>query len=177
MKKLVMALVVAGMAGVLQAQNASAPAAGETLVFGFEDDSWKATGKFDAQNGKIMIAEENATEGKKAMVLEFDRTGKTQSDRPTIRINKAAAFLGAKALLIDYTFVGEVSPKTKIRCTVKATDGTTASAEETLMEGKATMEIDLTTTDANKLDSAKICLDNCASGKGKLFVDNIRIKK
>jgi hypothetical protein len=111
------------------------------------------------------------------MVLEFDRTGKTQSDRPTIRINKAAAFLGAKALLIDYTFVGEVSPKTKIRGTVKATDGTTASAEETLMEGKATMEIDLTTTDANKLDSAKICLDNCASGKGKLFVDNIRIKK
>jgi len=177
MKKLMMVLMVAGMAGVVQAQNAAAPAAGETLVFGFEDDSWKASGKFDAQNGKIMIAEENATEGKKAMVLEFDRTGKTQSDRPTIRISKLTAFQAAKVILMDYTFVGEVSPKTKIRFTIKATDDTAASAEEILTAGKATMEVDLTTTDANKLDSAKICLDNCASGKGKLFIDNIRIKK
>jgi hypothetical protein len=35
----------------------------------------------------------------------------------------------------------------------------------------------MTTCDANTLAFAKICLDNCKSGKGKIFIDNIRIKK
>jgi hypothetical protein len=187
MKQWLMVLAVAGVAGMVQAQNAApaapaapavaaAPAAGETLVFGFEDDAWKA-GKFGAENGKITIAEENATEGKKALVLEFDRTGKDEGDRPTVRIDKVAAFKGAKVVLMDCTFVGEVSAKTKLRVQFKDTAKASASAAESLTEGKSTVEVDMTTCDANTLAFAKICLDNCKSGKGKIFIDNIRIKK
>jgi hypothetical protein len=184
MKKLLMVLAVAGVAGVVQAQNAApaapavaaAPAAGETLVFGFEDEAWKA-GKFGAENGKITIAEENATEGKKALVLEFDRTGKEEGDRPTVRIDKVAAFKGAKVVLMDCTFVGEVSAKTKLRVQFKDTAKASASTSESLTAGKSTLEVDMTTCDANNLAFAKICLDNCKSGNGKIFIDNIRIKK
>jgi hypothetical protein len=181
MKQLLLVLAVVGVGGLVQAQNAApaapaAPAAGETLVFGFEDDAWKA-GKFGAENGKITIAEENATEGKKALVLEFDRTGKDEGDRPTVRIDKVAAFKGAKVVLMDLTFVGEVSSKTKLRVQFKDTTKASATASESLTEGKSTVEVDMTTCDANTLMFAKICLDNCKSGKGKIYIDNIRIKK
>ena len=164
---------VAGIAGAALAQDA-APAA--TLVFGFEDDAWKA-GKFSSENGKITIEEKNATEGKKALALTFDRAGKTESDRPTVRIDKAVAFIGAKKILVDVTFEGKVDSKTKIRAQFKDTAKATASAEETLTEGKSTIEVDMTTCDAAKVSSGKICLDNCKSGSGVLYIDNIRVQK
>ena len=183
-------LAVAGAMGVAQAQEAApkaapaapaiapaaAPAAAGTVVFGFEDDAWKA-GKFSAENGTISVAEENATEGKKALVLEFDRTGKAEADRPTIRINKVVGFTGAKKVLFDYTFVGDVSAKTKIRAQIKDTAKASGNATETLTTGKSTMEIDITTCDNTKLNDMKICLDNCKTGKGKVFFDNFRAEK
>lgn len=164
---------VAGIAGAALAQDA-APAA--TLVFGFEDDAWKA-GKFSAENGKISVEEKNATEGKKALALTFDRAGKEIGDRPTIRIDKPVAFTGAKKVLIDVTFEGKVDSKTKIRVQFKDTAKASANTEETLTEGKSTIEIMMSTLDASKLNSAKICLDNCKSGSGVLYIDNIRVEK
>ncbi len=168
---LAVAVAVAGVVSVAQAQDA-APAA--TLVFGFEDDAWKA-GKFQAENGTLTIETANATEGTKALALTFDRAGKTDSDRPTVRINKATAFAGAKKVLVDINFVGQVAPKTKVRVQFKDAAKASASAEETLTEGKSTIEVDMTACDANSLSFAKICLDNCKSGKGVLYIDNIRI--
>lgn len=179
MKTLFMALVVAGMAGIVQAQDAApaAPAAAsEKLVFGFDDDAWK-TAKFSSENGKMTLVEENATEGKKALALEFDQTGKTERERPTIRINKAEAFNGAKQVLVDVTFTGEVARNTSIRFTLR--DGAKGKAEtsEGLTAGKTTLELDLAPVDASRLSDMKISLDNCKSGKGKLVFDNFRMKK
>jgi len=182
MKKIGMTMAMAALAGTMnlaQAEEAAsaapAPAAG-VVVFGFEDDAWKA-GKFSAENGKLGLAEENATEGKKALVLEFDRTGKAEGDRPTVRINKVVGFAGAKKILLDCTFVGEVSPKTKLRATIRDTAKVAAEASEALTPGKTTLEIDLVTCDAANLSDMKICLDNCTSGQGKLFLDNFRAVK
>jgi hypothetical protein len=185
MKKIGLTMAMAALAGTMnlaQADEAApaapapaAPAAG-VVVFGFEDDAWKA-GKFSAENGKLGLAEENATEGKKALVLEFDRTGKAEGDRPTVRINKVVGFAGAKKILIDCTFVGEVSPKTKLRATIRDTAKAGAEASEALTPGKTTLEIDLVTCDVANLSDMKICLDNCKSGQGKLFLDNFRAVK
>lgn len=181
MKKQVwMALAVASMVGAAQAQDAAAPAApaagAGTVVFGFEDDAWKA-GKFGAENGSITIAATNATEGTKALALTFDRTGKAEGARPTVRINKVTAFTGAKKVLLDYTFAGTVDPKTKIRGDIRDVSGASASTEEIMTEGKSTLEIDLVAIDAANVNTMKICLDNCKSGKGVLYIDNIRIVK
>jgi hypothetical protein len=181
MKKIGLTMAMAALAGAMnlaQAEEAApaaapAPAAG-VVVFGFEDDAWKAA-KFSAENGVLTVEAANATEGTKALALAFDRAGKAAEDRPTIRINKVTAFAGAKKVLVDIHFVGQVDPKTKVRIAFKDDAKAAASTEETLTEGKATIEISMATCDANKLNNAKICLDNCTSGKGVLYVDNIRV--
>jgi hypothetical protein len=185
-----MAVAVAGVVGIAggvqaldaaPAASATVPAAAPdavagTLVFGFEDDAWKAA-KFSGENGVIAVAATNATEGAKALALTFDRAGKAEGDRPTIRINKVAAFAGAKKVLVDINFVGTVSAKTKIRVEFKDAAKAAGSTTETLTEGKSTIEVDMTTCDANNLNFGKIALDNCTSGRGVLYVDNVRIVK
>jgi hypothetical protein len=159
--------------------KAAAPA-GEgkgKLVAGFENDTDVKDFKISGDNGAITLVDgEGVTEGKKALCLEFDREGKTPSKRPAITFNKAGAFKGAKSITFDYTLTGEVSEKTKMRVKVKDSKGGEANPTEVLISGKNTFTIGLAEIDASSIDSFKIMLDNCDSGKAKLYFDNFRME-
>jgi hypothetical protein len=186
---LAVALAVLGSSTVYAAKDkkaekpatdkAAAPA-GESkgkLVLGFENDTDVKDFKVSGENGAITIVEgEGVTEGKKALCLEFDREGKTPSNRPSVTMNKAGAFKGAKTITFDYTLVGEVSGKTKMRVKVKDTKGGQGNITEVLISGKNTFTVGLAEIDAASIDNMKIMLDNCDSGKAKLFFDNFRME-
>lgn len=160
--------------------KAAAPA-GEgkgKLVVGFEKDTDIKDFKISGENGAITVVEgDGVTEGKKALCFEFDREGKKPSNRPAIAINKAGGFKGAKNITFDYTLVGEVSEKTKMRVKVRDSKDGQANPIEVLVSGKNTFTIGgLAEIDASSIDSMKIMLDNCDSGKAKLYFDNFRME-
>lgn len=147
------------------------------IVVGFENDTDVKDFKVSGDNGAITIVEgEGVTEGKKALCFEFDREGKKPSNRPAIYINKAGAFKGAKSITFDYTLTGEVSEKTKMRVKIKDSKGGEGNPIEVLVSGTNTFTIGLAEIDSASIDSMKIMLDNCDSGKAKLIFDNFRME-
>lgn len=164
------AMVMVASVGRAEGPATTTAPAAEKPLFGFEDDS---KGPFTGENvteGPTVVAE-NATEGAKSLMIGFEITDKNK--RTAFRVDKPKAFLGAKTISFDLTYVGN-KPKGKIRITLKDAAGKSASEEQTLAEGKTSMTLSLADVDAAKISSFKITLDNY-TGKGKLFLDNVRI--
>lgn len=166
--------LVVGLAVVAVAADAPATApAAEKPLFGFEDDS---KGPFSGENvteGPTVVAE-NATEGTKSLMIAFEATDK--SKRPTFRVNKPQAFLGAKTISFDITYAGDAPRNSKLRITIKDSADKTANEEQALAEGKNTVTLSLAALDASKISNFKITVDNY-TGKGKFFLDNVKITK
>jgi hypothetical protein len=162
------------------ATDKAAEPAGEgkgKVVLSFENATDVKDFKISGDNGAITIVDgEGVTEGKNALCLEFDRAGKPESSRPSITINKVGAFKGAKSITFDYTLIGEVGEKTKMRVKVKDSKGGQGNPTEVLVSGKNTFTVGLAEIDSSSIDTMKIMLDNCASGKAKLIFDNFRME-
>lgn len=173
-------LLVVGLAVVAVAADAptTAPAtapAAEKPLFGFEDDSKGPFGGMNVTEGPTVVAE-NATEGAKSLMIAFEVTDK--SKRPTFLVNKPQAFVGAKTISFDIAYVGDAPPfrYTKLRLTARDSAGKIANEEQALVVGKNSMTVSLDGLDSSRLSDFKITVD-AYTGKGKFFLDNVKITK